>query len=376
MFRFLTLQFNKPLTKANKWLLVLNLCCVVVTLLAMLAPLVSAQLWVIPALLNIVFLYLYIANAVFVLLWLLQLHWLSSVSMLVLIVGFAGVKNCIVANITAVTPSYVGAKLRIMSYNVKVFDLYNWSHNTETRVEILNTLLENKADIINIQEFYTSTIPPHRNHDSIMTATGYYANLQITKVANTKDYFGIVTYSRYPIVNTGIVEFEKNGNNIALYTDVVLNSKDTLRVYNCHLQSVHLKKTDFLFLSQLKNGSADTNYDKSISSIYSRLALAYNKRVTQVELLAKSISESPYKVLLTGDLNDVPNSYTYGKLMNTGLQDAFLEQGFGFGKTFTGTALPLRIDYILHSKQLNCTTFDVLHTQGSDHYAIVAEVRL
>lgn len=376
MFRFLTLQLSKPLTKANKWLLVLNVCCVVITVLAMLAPFVSAQLWAVPALLNIVFLYLYIANAVFVLLWLLQLHWLSSVSILVLIMGFAGVKNSIAITIKSVKPSYAGTTLRIMSYNVKVFDLYNWSHNTETRVEILSTLLENKADIINLQEFYTSTISPHRNHDSIMSATGYYANLRITKTVNEKDYFGIVTYSRYPIVNTGTVEFEENANNIALYTDVVVSNKDTVRVYNCHLQSVHFKKTDFLFLSQLKNGSADTNYDKNINSIYSRLALAYSKRVTQVELLAKSISESPYKVILTGDCNDVPNSYTYCKLINTGLKDAFLEKGFGFGKTFTTTALPLRIDYVLHSKQINCTRFEVLHTQGSDHYPIVAEVKL
>lgn len=367
---------TQPLTKVNKWLLFFNLCCIVATAVAMLAPYVSAQVWAMPAMANIVFPYLYITNIVFVVLWLLQLQKYSALSMVVLIMGFSSARNNVAVNFkTEIVKKQNATYLTIMSYNVKVFDLYNWTHNTQTRLEIINTIVENKADIINLQEFYTSPIKPHTNHDTLMAALGYYAHLRITKVVNN-DYFGIVTYSRFPIVNTGVVEFEKNANNIAIYTDVVLNNNDTVRVYNCHLQSVHLTKTDFNFLHQLKNGIPDTNYNQNINSIYGRLALAYRKRALQVEQLTQAIRECKYKVVLTGDCNDVPNSYTYTHLINSGLKDAFLAKGFGFGKTFVAPLLPLRIDYVLHSPTIHCVGFDMLPSKASDHYSMVAELEL
>jgi endonuclease/exonuclease/phosphatase family metal-dependent hydrolase len=366
----------KPLTKVNKWLLAMNVCCVFISIIAMLAPYVSPQTWALPAIFNLGFTYIYIANVLFMLLWIIQIHGLFFLSCIVLIVGFSATQNIIGTNLLHTKVSNNANKLRIMSYNVKVFDLYNWTHNTETRLDILSTLLDNKADVINLQEFYTSPTAPHHNHDTLLETTGYFAHLKITKVANNNDYFGIVTYSKFPIINTGVIEFEKNANNIAIFTDVVVNEKDTLRLYNCHLQSVHFKKTDFKFLQQLRNGIADTNYNTNLNSIYSRLTLAYSKRAAQVEQLKAAIKTSPYRVVLTGDCNDVPNSYTYKNLTNAGLIDAFIERGFGFGKTYTASFPPLRIDYIMHSNTLKCSQFDILPSKASDHYPIVAELEL
>lgn len=351
-----------------------NVCVSIVTALAMLAPYISAQVWALPAMCNIAFPYLYIANIVFVVLWLLQLQKYSVLSAIVLMIGFSNVRNNVAVNLKhEIAKKQNATYLKIMSYNVKVFDLYNWTKNTQTRVEIINTIVENKADIINLQEFYTSPIAPHNNHDTLMTALGYYANLRITKVVNS-DYFGIVTYSKFPIVNTGVIEFEKKANNIAIYTDVVVNNNDTIRIFNCHLQSVHLTKTDFNFLRHLKNGIPDTNYNNNIHSIYGRLALAYRKRILQVEQLTQAIRECTYKVVLTGDCNDVPNSYTYTQLINSGLKDAFIAQGFGFGKTFAAPLLPLRIDYVLHSPTIKCVDFEILSSKASDHYSILTEL--
>ena len=39
--------------------------------------------------------------------------------------------------------------------------------------------------------------------------------------------------------------------------------------------------------------------------------------------------------IVTGDFNDVPNTYTYFTIRGK-LQDAFLKQGFGIGRTYSG----------------------------------------
>jgi endonuclease/exonuclease/phosphatase family metal-dependent hydrolase len=87
------------------------------------------------------------------------------------------------------------------------------------------------------------------------------------------------------------------------------------------------------------------------------------------------ISASPYPFVITGDFNDVPNSYTYFKISN-GLQDAFLKQGFGVGRTFNALSPTLRIDHILTTPHFEVLQFNRQVRSLSDHYMIVADLRL
>jgi hypothetical protein len=81
-------------------------------------------------------------------------------------------------------------------------------------------------------------------------------------------------------------------------------------------------------------------------------------------------------------MNDVPNSYAYAKIREK-RKDAFLEKGYGFGKTYTSSTsrvmgmLPtLRIDYIFTDPNIQTSQFTQITKKLSDHQALVADIKL
>jgi endonuclease/exonuclease/phosphatase family metal-dependent hydrolase len=74
-------------------------------------------------------------------------------------------------------------------------------------------------------------------------------------------------------------------------------------------------------------------------------------------------------------MNDVPTSYAYWQLRGR-RSDAFLEAGFGIGRTFVALAPTLRIDYILADERFNVKQFSVLQNRQSDHLALVTDLQL
>ena len=50
-------------------------------------------------------------------------------------------------------PTTVAKKFKVMSYNVRLFNLYNWTHNENTRDEILDLFRVEDPDILCLQEF-------------------------------------------------------------------------------------------------------------------------------------------------------------------------------------------------------------------------------
>lgn len=254
-----------------------------------------------------------------------------------------------------------GAKeVKIMSYNVHLFDVYNPDQKKadKTRREIISFLKKENPDIVCFQEFYhqdqPSTFP---TKDTILPLLNYkdyqerYAHYQ----RGRKNY-GIAIFTRYPIVEKGEVNFnpEKATSNFAIYSDIVV-LKDTIRVYNVHLQSIHLETS---------SGTME-----KIEKIKDN----YPMRASQSEILTKHIEKSPYPVVLCGDFNDTPMSYTYSQFGKT-LIDAFRNCSVGIGKTYAGKIPAGRIDYIFHSETIGSNNFKVQKKALSDHYAISCNV--
>jgi endonuclease/exonuclease/phosphatase family metal-dependent hydrolase len=79
-------------------------------------------------------------------------------------------------------------------------------------------------------------------------------------------------------------------------------------------------------------------------------------------------------VIVAGDFNDTPVSYSYRKIRK-GLNDAFVSSGYGAGFTYKGNYPPNRIDYILYDNALECRQFSITKVKYSDHYPISAYFR-
>lgn len=263
--------------------------------------------------------------------------------------------------------------LKILSYNVRLFDLYNWSHNIETREKMISFLVETDADVNCFQEYYTEDSGLFNNTEALKKAlkSPYFHYTYPTSTANNTRHWGIITFSKYPIVNAGEIDFGKKLTNSCIYIDLLVNS-DTIRVYNTHLESIRFKKKDYEYVKDIKENVEEQNYSGFIP-IIKRLRNAFVKRAAETDLISNHIKNSPYKTILCGDFNDTPSSYSYHSFSNI-LNDSFKNGPFGFSTTYNGVFPAFRIDYILHSPQLISTNFKVIKVDFSDHFPVLTEI--
>src|SRR5690606_23644184 len=95
----------------------------------------------------------------------------------------------------------------------------------------------------------------------------------------------------------------------------------------------------------------------------------------QVELISRHALSSPYPVIICGDFNDSPVSYSYNTITQN-FTDAFGESAYGIGNTYRGKFPSFRIDYIFHDKRFNSGNY-ITHPESiSDHHSISTEIYL
>ncbi len=255
-------------------------------------------------------------------------------------------------------------EINIISYNTKVFNVYNDNGmDTNSVTSMINWIVEQNADIICLQEFYYDKKSYTFNTlDKISKANYYYYHVPVVKNHKGAE-FGTVIFSRYPIIDHGVLYFSKSTKNNTIYTDINLGT-DTLRVYNMHLQSMHINENDVVNTEDLTSG---------LNHAFSRLKAGFISRAGQIRSLKKHLTSCTYPLILCGDLNDLPYSYAYQELEEI-LSNAFKQAGNGFGFTFNGKLFFLRIDNHFFSDELEINSYRThREMKKSDHFPISAD---
>ena len=364
---------SRRLSLFNRILLWVNYLVVVSLLISVSAKYISPQLFWLIAFFGLAFPYLVLLNLLFVIYWISQFRREALFSLLVILFCFFTVRKYV-----QVTFSNTGSNndIKVTSYNSMLFDLYNWSKNAKSRQHIISSLQEINPDVLCLQEFYnSSSMKEYYNIDTVTAALNIkYNHVEYTSIAKGHNHFGIATFSKYPIINKGKIVFNTRSNNICIYTDVLIE-KDTVRIYNMHLQSISFSKKDYTFIGDLQDEDDAKDELENSKSILRRLKRAFVKRAEQAEKISTSIKSCPYPVILCGDFNDTPASYSYN-LISEDLKDAFVEKGSGFGRTYAGKFPQFRIDYILHGKDFKCTQFTRSEETFTDHFPITAYLKV
>jgi endonuclease/exonuclease/phosphatase family metal-dependent hydrolase len=362
---------QRKLSVFNRIVLWIHYFVILSLLLSIFAKYISPILFWLPAFFGLAFPFLFLINFIFILYWIVQFKPAFIFGLIALCVGIPTAYRYLQFSITD-TESET-KQLKITTYNSMLFDLYNWSKNRETRAKILNDLTEINPDILCLQEFYTSEEPgDYNNIDTIkhILKSEYYHS-EYTITLRKYDHWGIATFSKYPIIKKGKIIFNTKSNNICIYSDIVVN-RDTIRVYNVHLQSVSFSKKDNKFLEDVISEKKDAEDEvENSKSILRRLKRAFLKRSMQVDMILLHMKSCKYKVVLCGDFNETAASYSYQEL-SANLNDAFIEKGFGFGRTYAGKWPKFRIDYILHDRRLHCNRYRSSDETFTDHYPITA----
>ncbi len=366
---------KKNIGLINRIILIVNLIFAFALLLSYLSPYVNPErLWVL-AFFGLAYYYLLLINLFFVLFWLFFRKKLALYSAIIILLGFNHLRTHFQYNGSYTFPEKK-EYFSVMSYNVRLFDLYNWTDNKTTRDAIIDFIAEENPDIICFQEYFDSNndyFPVKKPLSEKIDANYVHEDFFFSKF-NKKMRFGLATYSRYPIVNKGNIIFpesQKKGNFV-IYSDILIN-EDTIRVYNAHLASLHFSAENYQFLDN------EINEGKKVKSgtigIARKIKYAFVQRAKQIRILVEHITNSPYPVLLCMDLNDTPLSYSYRRISKI-LNDSFIKSGKGIPNTYIGTFLHFRIDYIFHSDEFESHNFKTIKRKLSDHYPIRCDIAL
>lgn len=349
--------------------------CSALLLLSYLSPLVNPNDFWLIALLGLIAPILYIIDIVLMLYLLICWKVYFFIPLVVLAMGFGDMSLFFRPDISK---SYHDTKqdkaaFNVMSYNVMGFINPHNNRGESALDEITEFINTNNPDILCMQEYQSTKKMPQTKIDRLLSSMPYkrvYYKMQNRDSTG----WGLAVFSRFPIIRGKSVDFEES-NNSAMWVDIVIQ-RDTIRVFNNHLQTTSINRADrdFITTQEFVQSNRDVNSER-IRNIIGKLRQNYKIRAQQADTIAIKISESPYPVVVCGDFNDTPMSYSYHTIRGD-LHDAFQEKGRGVTNTYRGLFNLFRIDYILYSPAFKATNYSTPQSDWSDHNPVVVSMRL
>lgn len=318
---------------------------------------------------------LFLANFLCLLYWTIRWRWGVVVPLVVFITGVWSVTMFWKPGLRQEHGTLSRSLVTVASYNVQGM-MRETAPGTgiarSSMSEVITVLDSLKADIVCIQEFQST-----HEHSSVQFEEAlpvyHYKRIRFNIESGEANHgWGGAVYSKYPITGSGHLDFDGTNNSI-LWADIAIR-RDTVRVFNAHLQTTAIKASDEQYI--VEGGFVDDSTRSSrVKNIVGRLEENYVIRSGQAVALATEIASSPYPVIVCGDFNDTPTSFAY-RSISRGLRDSFREAGHGYGYTYRGFFNLLRIDYILHSRSMDCEWYLSPSFDNSDHNPVVVKLKM
>lgn len=344
----------KQLSWFNKGMFLLNTLLAVLTFLAYVLPFLAPKLFPILSVLTLILPLFLILNGLFFLYWLIQFRRQIFLSALVLLLGITFINKFY--KFSSVNLPEEEKDFVVMSYNVRLFNLFDWLPDTNV-VSYIRTFINDKnPDILCIQEYSNGAkidlkVYPHR-----------YIHMQGNMIKS-----GQAIFSKFPIIEEGHLGFP-GSNNSVIYADIK-KGKDIIRVYNMQLESIKISPD----VNEISENIEGINQQKS-QLVFNRISNAFKKQQQQAQIIMDHKKACQYPIIICGDLNNSAFSFVYRNVKGE-LNDAFEEAGSGFGKTYNFRYYPARIDYIFADSQMKVKYFESFTDfVNSDHYPIMARL--
>lgn len=336
----------KSLKFIDKIIYFFNAISATVLLLSYILPSIPPKSFSLFSVLSLGVPFLLLINVLFFLYWLIKVKKQLILSLVVLSIGYLCFGS--LYKFSSSNTSENETNLSIMNYNVRLFNVYEWIDEKHLETKIVDFIKEKHPDVLSLQEYH-----PHKNIDF-----SFY-DYKFEKLSGGKIKYGQAIFSKFPIINTGSVEFPNTSNN-AIFADIVKNN-DTIRIYNIHLQSLRI--------------SADVDVLKQENSerLLKSVRKTFEMQQFQTELFLLHKEKCTYKMIISGDFNNTAFSYIYNEIKGD-LNDAFKIAGNGFGRTYDFKFFPVRIDFILLDESFKANNFKTFDVHFSDHYPILAKV--
>jgi endonuclease/exonuclease/phosphatase family metal-dependent hydrolase len=370
---------------SRRLFIISNAVAVLLFLLACANALLHPGRWWFISLLGLFFPLLLVLVTGFFLFWLFfpshrRWAWFSGMA---LIIGWPNIHVFLAFHpFSTFTPEKPPHSLRILTWNIRSWDEFITKKRGASghRSKMMDFLSEQQADLLCFQEFYESHDPKEPDANLLYIQQ----QLHYPYCFFSRDYrradgmyeAGVILFSRYPIIDSLLIRYSRPDGIRATESLIAADIRvggDTIRVFTTHLQSVLFHSKDFHDLEIIKN--VDDSILMASRSIVKKLRYAFRHRADQALEVRNELDKSPYPAIICGDFNDVPNSFTYFTIRG-GFRDAYIEKGFGIGRSYVHISPTLRIDYILADPRLGVLQCKRFLPPYSDHHPVMADLQL
>lgn len=340
----------KKLSWFNKIIFFFNVLVAIGTLLGYVLPFLAPKLFPLLSVFTLILPSLLLLNFFFLLYWVIQVKRQAALSALILVLGFTFISKFY--KITGKDEPTDKNDLVLMTYNVRLFNLFKWIPDEFVPQKIKEFIDLQDPDILCLQEYSKS---------AALNFKQYPYKYVVSHGDKIKT--GQAIYSKYRIIDKGEINLPNSNNNV-IFADVLIQS-DTIRVYSIHLQSVSISPDIHEKLDEEKS-----------KRIFKRIASAFKEQQMQSELIQSHMKDATHRKVICGDMNNSAFSYVYRNIKGD-LKDAFIEAGSGFGKSYDFSYYPMRIDYVFVDPSIQVKSFKTYSDfKNSDHFPIVTRLAL
>lgn len=276
---------------------------------------------------------------------------------------------------------FYGEETNDQTFRVVTYNIYPQVDSTQYdqwQREMLEEIKRLHPDILCLQEFKNPEMEWLENE-----LCKYYSYTE--KMVYDRRFIKWQLYSHYPISQISrykpISELDAAGidstfkrsirNNYVgqpfCSANIYLPFGDSVTVFNCHLQSNG-------YSSIRRAMRDDESWFEGIGRYFNAIQSAEKIRTweaSNLRYVLDSISNNR-PTLIAGDFNDFNQSECLQIIQGNNFNDAWWKLGSGFGFTFSGFNLLLRLDHILYNNKLKLINIEVGNSELSDHRPLIA----
>lgn len=344
-----------------------TLLTAVITILSAYAGMINPLTWALPSVLAMIFPIMTVVTLALILINLFVCRKASAIGALSLVCCWNPLLTLCPLNF--MTPDTGGQPLRLITYNVLQLEDFTGSTGSGEPNPTLRQIAGCGADFVALQECHEigSLVSVDANRHLLDTIGQIYPY-------QSYGARGQSLLSRYPFEE--ITLSEANSDDFRVRAFRIFVDRDTLTLFDVHLQSIGLTSDDKRLYRDLTRGDTQGKGIRSElrdirTDLISKLTAAFRARAVQAAKLREMIAETGGKCIVCGDFNDVPGCYAIRTLTDTGMLDAWRESAIGPAITYHASRLYFRIDHILYSPEI----VTPLRTRSldwpySDHYPV------
>lgn len=260
--------------------------------------------------------------------------------------------------------------LRIMTYNIHNFKHVDGKTDSETfEQKIIEKVKSQDPDVLCCQEFssFKKGVSRPQCIEIFAEQAGFlhvYYNLK-------RNYGGNVVFSKYPLEKVDEESGFGQENTYGIMVSVDAGAKGKFYVANLHLLSYNITDDEIDVL--MESTKSQENLEEIGKSVYRKLKYAFQRRSAELKEVLADMPKVDGPIIMCGDFNDAPLSFTYRQMQNAGFTDSFVKVGQGIKPTYGGRLPLLRIDYIWANNDVAPVKYRRMRFKASDHYPVILD---